>query len=200
MLLGLMGAAMALNGRAVSALAPWPAFSDDIQIGYRADVLGLSRTLVPVRVPVQGTSTFRDWLLQQLRIAEGVQTRVRECSRDSGHHPSSLAKALLSTIFDWSPGLRAILGATVIVCALPSYPLIAFFVVASQVGIQMLCFVRIVPVRLPGTTLRAVALAAVGAATWATLRACAGGIALLSRRSIFNGLMITALASRSDKK
>lgn len=201
MLLGLMGAAMALNGRAVDLLAPWPAFSDDIQIGYRSDVLGIPRTLVPVRVPVQGTFSFKDWWSQQLRIAVGVQTRLQECSRDdSTIRPSAVGRALLSVAFDWTPAWRLMLAIITLGYALPAYPAISLGVLATLVGVPLVCFQNVAIARRRTLTGRTLALAIVGGLAWAPLRACAGVVALLSQHHVLKTIMKSALAGRSGKR
>jgi cellulose synthase/poly-beta-1,6-N-acetylglucosamine synthase-like glycosyltransferase len=200
MLLGLMGAAMAFNGSAVKALAPWPAYSDDIQIGYRSDLLRIARTFIPVRVTVQGTNSFKDWWFQQLRIAEGVQSRLRECSAAGLTGSSKLGTALLSACFDWTPGWRLLVAFVAICCALPDYPLLALGIIATQTFVQLFCFYSVNPGCKVHSSVRLGILAFLGALMWSPLRTCAGLIALVSVVPALRRVMDAALNGRSSKQ
>jgi Glycosyl transferase family group 2 len=168
--LGVMGASAAFNYSAAQTLRPWPANSDDIRIGYRADYSGVERFLWRTVFVVGAPLSINDWLRQNLRIAEGVNTRLRE-SLLSGLVFPNLCRAYFSMLFDWIPCIR--LGA-LLVCLITlektsfTLPLILICVI-TQVHLQHSLFKFINTASESGAH-NCVKASAIGAFSWPLLR------------------------------
>lgn len=173
-LLGMMGACMALNHAAIAAIGAWPTDSDDIRVGYRADLLGVERRFWPSRFTVGAALSLTQWMEQNLRIAAGVYSRWAELRR-AGFSWSRLGRILGSGIFDWLPCLRLCALFAVILSATDDLALllVAIAAIALQIGLQWVIYAS-----MSNSTGRAAsrgfAAAAVGAFVWPLLRLSVG--------------------------
>lgn len=82
----LMGASLFIRLGALRSIGGVPDNSDDIVLGYRADLKGMRRALVPYPAFVAPPVIFRGAIRQLARILAGVWCYRREASRFFGDH------------------------------------------------------------------------------------------------------------------
>lgn len=187
-LLGFMGAGMAFDGRAVQKLLPWHASSDDIRMGYRADLLALPRVLLGWLAEVQAAPDARSWIRQQLRIADGVFSRRAEVRR-AGSPRAGGVRALASVLFDWLPGFRlaSLVGMGLVAMVVGEDRVWLAFTLATLVH----CWIVLYAYSALGTilltpldvTFRTLGFAFIGSIIWVPLRAvCACAATVIPRQ------------------
>lgn len=189
-LLGLMGAAMLFNTRAVDTLRPWPPDSDDISVGYRADLLDIPRYLLPAIVMVQAAPSFLDWLNQNVKVSLGVQTRWLEISRSRVGLLAGLSLLLRSLAFDWTPGLRLVallaLGWNLFSLGVVWGVFGLAILITLQIGVSMKMYKQLThksgAVRIGLVSL--ILLSTLGSVAWPILRTLAAIIAALTLPSV----------------
>jgi len=195
-MMGLMGAAMLFNRHAIRSLLPWPLDSDDIRVGYRADLLRISRSILPSFVAVRPAPTLTDWWTQNLKIAAGVQTRFAEAKAILPKKNGAILAVIKSSVFDWLPGLRLISGLITAATLLNIQTALgATFMVVFLIINGVPCFVAIGrfsnEARLSNAFSR-FAMSVVGSLAWPVGRTAAAIVAGLSPRASIEKLRASA--------